>query len=143
LANGHFKLDGQTLSLRHIRIPTFVVGTVKDHVSPWRSVYKLHGLVSGPVTFALTNGGHNAGIISEPGHHGRHFQLMTTSVNQPRLSADDWLAAALPHEGSWWNHWSHWMVEHGSGRELAARVPSHSTKLGKAPGHYVKTCYAD
>ena len=143
LANGHFKLDGENLLLRNIHIPSFVVGTVKDHVSPWRSVYKLHGLVSGSVTFALTNGGHNAGIISEPGHHGRHFQLMTTQANQPRLTADDWMAQAPQHEGSWWSNWSDWLVEQGSGRQLAARVPAHSAKLGKAPGHYVKMCYAD
>ena len=143
LANGHFKLDGQTLLLRNIRVPTFVVGTVKDHVSPWRSVYKVHGLVSGDVTFVLTNGGHNAGIISEPGHHGRHFQLLKAQKNKPRLSADDWIAQAPQYEGSWWINWSNWMVELGSGRQVSARTPMHSAKLGKAPGQYIKVCYAD
>jgi polyhydroxyalkanoate synthase len=143
LANGHFKLDGQTLLLRNIGIPTYVVGTVKDHVSPWRSVYKIHQLVSGPVTFVLTNGGHNAGIISEPGHHGRHFQALTTNPNQPRLTADDWVLEADQHEGSWWTHWSSWLIEHGSKRQVAARQPVHSAKLGVAPGQYVNVCYAD
>ena len=143
LANGHFKFDGQTLLLRNIDVPCYAVGTVKDHVSPWRSVYKIHELVSGPVTFVLTNGGHNAGIISEPGHQGRHFQARTTLSNQPRLTADDWLEHANENEGSWWTHWSSWLIEHGSKRHVTARQPIHSTQWGSAPGQYVKVCYAD
>lgn len=143
LANGHFCVDGDNVVLHDIELPTFAVGTVKDHVSPWRSVYKLHRLVSGPVTFALTNGGHNAGIISEPGHHGRHYQLHTTQAHEPRLSSDDWLAQAESHEGSWWTTWSEWLIAHGSGRQVAARKPPKDTQLGAAPGTYVLVRYAD
>lgn len=143
LANGHFSLDGDTLVLHDIALPTFAVGTVKDHVSPWRSVYKLHQLVSGPVTFALTNGGHNAGIISEPGHHGRHFQMHTTPAHEPRLTSGEWLEVAEQHEGSWWTAWSDWLVAQGSGRQVAARKPPHDARLGAAPGHYVMVRYDD
>ncbi len=83
LADGHMPFEGQSLSLRDIRVPVFAVGTVKDHVAPWRSVYKIHRLVQGDVTFALTNGGHNAGIVSEPGHKGRYFQYLTTPHSAP------------------------------------------------------------
>ena len=143
LAKGNFRLDGDTLALHDIEAPVFAVGTVKDHVSPWRSVYKLHHLVSGPVTFALTNGGHNAGIISEPGHQGRHFQLHTTQAHESSLSSDEWLEQAEPHEGSWWTNWSEWMIAHGSGRLVAARKPPKDSALGAAPGAYVMVRYAD
>ena len=33
-----------------------------------------HLFTDNELTFVLTNGGHNAGIVSEPGHHGRHYQ---------------------------------------------------------------------
>lgn len=143
LASGNLELSGRPVNLRDIHLPVFAVGTVKDHVAPWRSVYKLHRLVSSPVTFVLTTGGHNAGIISEPGHAGRHYQLMTLEPQDARLTQDEWADTAPGHEGSWWTAWSEWLIQHGDGRQLKARTPIHHDELGAAPGHYVMVRYDD
>jgi polyhydroxyalkanoate synthase len=143
LAEGRYLFQGRPISLRDIRVPVFGVGTLKDHVAPWRSCYKMHRLVSGPVTFALTNGGHNAGIVSEPGHPGRHYQLLTTPPGQPWRSPDEWLEAAPHQEGSWWTAWHGWLLAQGSGQEVAARVPTQNSELGPAPGQYVMVRYGD
>ena len=143
LAEGRYLFHSQPISLRDIRVPVFGVGTLKDHVAPWRSCYKMHRLVSGEVTFALTNGGHNAGIVSEPGHAGRRYRLLTTRPGQPWRSPDEWQAAALCHEGSWWTAWDDWLRAQGSGRTLPARVPPEDDALGPAPGRYVLVRYGD
>ena len=143
LASGNFALSGHAINLRDIHLPVFAVGTVKDHVAPWRSVYKLHRLVSSEVTFVLTNGGHNAGIVSEPGHPGRHYQQLTLQPDVPRLSADEWVEQAPQHEGSWWTAWSQWLEAQGGGRRVKARVPRHDPALGAAPGRYVMVRYGD
>ncbi len=143
LAEGRYVHEGRPISLRDIRVPVFAVGTVKDHVAPWRSVYKIHRLVSSDVTFALTSGGHNAGIVSEPGHANRYHHLSHTPANATWRSPDEWLASAERHEGSWWPSWSMWLRRQGCGREVSARQPRHDRRLGSAPGHYVKVRYGD
>lgn len=143
LAEGRYLFQGQPVSLRDIRVPVFAVGTVKDHVSPWHSCYKVHRLVSAEVTFALTNGGHNAGIVSEPGHPGRHYQLLTTPLGQPWRTSGEWLEAAPRFEGSWWTAWDQWLLTQGSDAQVPARIPPEDEALGPAPGRYVMVRYDD
>ena len=88
LAEGRYRAAGRPMTLSDIRVPIFAVSTVKDHVAPWRSVYKIHLLTDTDVTFVLTTGGHNAGIVSEPGHPHRSYQAATharvTGTSTPR-----------------------------------------------------------
>ncbi|MGE8658188.1 MAG: PHA/PHB synthase family protein [Achromobacter sp.] len=140
LAAGRFTVDGKPVRLADLRLPTFCVGTETDHVAPWRSVYKLHGLSPAPLTFVLTSGGHNAGIVSEPGHPRRHFRSLTRAAGEPALAPDAWLAAAATHEGSWWPHWRAWLdARSGAPRRpppLGAARKGYPV-LGDAPGTYV------
>ena len=142
LAEGRYEVDGRPVSVSDVRVPAFVVGTVKDHVSPWHSVYKLHRLLGGDVSFVLTNGGHNAGIVSEPGHPRRHFQMHLTRAGDPAMTADEWQARAERHEGSWWPAWHAWLGALSSGQVAARRIDAKDS-LGAAPGSYVHVRYAD
>lgn len=143
LAVGRYAFEGQAVSLRDITRPLFAVGTAKDHVSPWRSVFKIHQLVDADVTFVLTNGGHNAGIVSEPGHPGRNYQMKTSVQADRQPTPDEWMATAAHHQGSWWTAWSGWMQEHGSGERVDARQPPADPALGAAPGRCVLLRHGD
>ncbi|MFH7112102.1 alpha/beta fold hydrolase, partial [Achromobacter xylosoxidans] len=76
LAAGRYAVDGRPVRLQDLRLPTFCVGTETDHVGPWGSVYQLHSLSPAALTFELTSGGHNAGILSEPDHPRRRFRSL-------------------------------------------------------------------
>ncbi|HOW48570.1 MAG: alpha/beta fold hydrolase [Rubrivivax sp.] len=143
LAEDRYPVEGEPVSLADIRQPIFAVGTEKDHVSPWRSVYKLHRLTDTELCFVLTNGGHNAGIVSEPGHAHRHYALHTSRPGDPMRDADAWLMQAQRHEGSWWTAWHDWLLQHGSGRQVGARHIDAASALCDAPGLYVLVRYND
>ncbi len=77
LAGGRYLVEGKPISLSDIHTPMFVVGTLRDHVAPWKSVYKIHYQVDADVTFLLTSGGHNAGIVAPPGEAGHTYRIKT------------------------------------------------------------------
>ena len=112
-----------------------MVGTERDHVAPWRSVHKLHMLTGADIRFLLASGGHNAGIVSEPGHPHRHYSVATRAADAPAPTPDEWLAAADRQEGSWWPEWGRWLAAHSSAP--AAPPPMGTPSLGAAPGEYV------
>ncbi len=140
LFEGRYVVDGHPIALSDIRAPVFAVSTETDHVAPWRSVYKINLLGDTDVTFVLTNGGHNAGIVSEPGHHGRHYRVTHRPAGARYVDPDAWFAAAEAHQGSWWPAWISWLRQRSRGRVRAATLrPSaqHHRSLGPAPGQYV------
>jgi polyhydroxyalkanoate synthase subunit PhaC len=140
LAEGRFKVAGRPVALLDLRLPLFAVATERDHVAPWRSVFKLHLLTDADVTFVLTNGGHNAGILSEPGHPHRHFRIAPRKPGGPYVDPDTWLAEHDSHQGSWWPAWAAWLA--GRSGELTKLPPLGDAAAGfapleDAPGHYV------
>lgn len=143
LASGRLKFEGHTVHLRDLRLPLFVVGTEKDHVSPWKSVFKIHQLAGGDVRFVLTRGGHNAGIVSEPGHAGRQFRLADTLATDDRLTPEAWLSQSSERQGSWWTAWNDWLCERASGPMRAARPVPIDPGLPAAPGDHVMVRHAD
>ncbi len=139
LAEGHYQVDGRPIALSDIRVPIFSVGAVRDHVAPWRSAFKIHLLTDTEVTFLLTSGGHNAGIVSEPGHPRRSYQVLTRAADAPYLDPDRWLTTAPTTEGSWWPEWVKWL-EARSGTKTAPPAMGDRGQyrpITDAPGTYV------
>jgi polyhydroxyalkanoate synthase subunit PhaC len=109
LAEGRFEAGGKPVSLADLHAPIFAVGTERDHVAPWRSTYKINLQAGSDVTYLLTSGGHNAGIVSEPGHAGRRFRVGTKRPDDHYLDPDNFYATIPPKDGSWWPEWVGWL----------------------------------
>jgi len=138
LAEGRYVAAGEPVALADIRVPVFAVGTERDHVAPWRSTYKINLQVGGEVTYLLVAGGHNAGIVSEPGHAERSFRVNTKPANGHYSDPTRFLSTARTADGSWWPQWAAWLAEH-SGAAVsppAMGLPGQSA-FGDAPGTYV------
>ena len=142
LFEGRYKVHGRDIVIRDIHVPVFLVGTVMDHVAPWRSVYKFHLMSDAvTVTFVLTSGGHNAGIVSEPQHSGRTYQMLTRRDDEKYIDPDQWLEEAPRFLGSWWIPWQKWLADHSSGQGLPPRFGAAEKGLRvlcDAPGIYVQ-----
>jgi len=140
LSHGTYRVDGRPVVMSDIRVPIFSVGTLKDHVSPWHSVYKIHLITDTEVTFVLTSGGHNAGIVSEPGHPRRSYQTGVQRRGDRYIDAETWKSSKPVRQGSWWLPWQDWLKAH-SGSEVPAPEygggkPDYAP-LEDAPGSYV------
>ncbi len=141
LAEGRYLVGHKAIAIGDIRAPIFAVGTEDDHVAPWHSVYKLHLFADTDMTFVLTSGGHNAGIVSEPGHRGRHFRLAHTRSDSAYRSPSEWLEQTSVKDGSWWIDFTAWL---GRRSGKAGPLPQMGARSGAfkvqcdAPGTYVR-----
>ena len=142
LASNAYEVEGHTVSLGDIKVPVYLVATQRDHISPWRSVYKFHHLCDAEITFVLTSGGHNAGIVSEPGHANRSYQVATRTAHGAWVEPDHWLEHATTHTGSWWPAWQSWLAAHSS-PQRDAKMLATAQNFGCAPGTYIEQRYKD
>ncbi len=140
LAGGRYEVDGRPVAISDIRAPIFAVGTTKDHVAPWRSAYKIHLLADSETTFLLTTGGHNAGVVSEPEHRNRSYQVATKRETDYYVDPETWLARTPRKEGSWWPEWQAWLAARSSAQVAAPGLGAAEAgypPLQDAPGSYV------
>ncbi|MBP1091140.1 PHA/PHB synthase family protein [Bradyrhizobium diazoefficiens] len=138
LAEGRYRVEGRSVSLSDIHAPMFVVGTLADHVAPWRSVYKIHYQADADVTFLLTNGGHNAGVVAPPDEPWHTYQVMTKAADGPYVGPDEWLKLAPRVEGSWWPEWAQWLAARsGEPCDPPSIGVGGADGLPDAPGDYV------
>lgn len=134
LTAGRFSVEGRVIALKDIGLPMFVIATETDHIAPWRSVYKTKLFTDCDLTFVLTNGGHNGGILSEPGHRGRHFRIAHRANGALYIGPDRWVAQNDTVAGSWWPEYAGWLA--GQTLEMVA-PPKMGKPLCDAPGRYV------
>ncbi len=134
---GGIHLAGVPIDLSKVKMPSYFISTAEDHIAPWRGTYLGAGALGGPVRFVLGGSGHIAGIINPPS--ANKYGYWTHQAKTLPASAEDWLAGAKQHDGSWWTDWQAWVT----GLD-ATQVPARDPSKGKlkalepAPGSYVR-----
>jgi polyhydroxyalkanoate synthase len=140
LTAGRFAVEGRVIALKDISAPMFVVATEADHIAPWKSVYKTQLFTNNDLTFVLTKGGHNGGILSEPGHPRRHYRLSHRPAGAHYSGPDGWQEQHRPRPGSWWPEWSSWLLARSSGEGIPPAIGAPDKglpPLEPAPGSYI------
>ncbi|MEZ5955009.1 MAG: class I poly(R)-hydroxyalkanoic acid synthase [Hyphomonas sp.] len=137
LATGSFKVMGQTVDLKQVKIPIMVQASRDDHICPMESVYRTSKVFGGDTKFVLAASGHIAGVVNHP-DSGKYCHW--TNDASPATGAE-WLSGAEEIKGSWWPTWWDWLRPK-SGRKVNAKQPK-DMGLGPAPGRYVKVRLSD
>jgi len=137
---GALSLDGVPVDLTKIKVPTYMLSTVDDHIAPWKSTYAATQFYAGPKKFVLSASGHIAGVVNPPVANKYCYWTNRALPTDP----DTWLEGAKQHEGSWWTDWQKWVKKHAGGT-VAARLPGDGKLkiIEDAPGSYVKARAGD
>jgi len=133
---GALTVLGTPIDLSRITTDTYVAAGRTDHITPWQTCYKTIHMVSGRAQFVLCSSGHIQTVVADPKHHGLGYYLNPETPPE----AEDWLARAERHEGSWWEHWAGWLGER-SGEQITAPASLGSDRFpaqDPAPGRYVR-----
>ena len=133
---GRAVVCGEPVDFGRIEAPAFIYGSREDHIVPWDAAYASTQLLKGKKRFVLGASGHIAGVINPPAKKKRSYWSNATLP----ASAQDWLAGAQEHPGSWWPEWTEWIKSHAGKQIAAPRTPGNRTykPIEPAPGRYVK-----
>ncbi|MDB5813741.1 MAG: class poly(R)-hydroxyalkanoic acid synthase [Rhodocyclales bacterium] len=133
---GGIEIGDTPIDLSKVKMPSYFISTIEDHIAPWKTTYIGAKALGGPVRFVLGGSGHIAGVVNPPAANKYGFW---TADKLPD-TAEDWYASASQQAGSWWNDWQVWLTAMDD-TKVAARDPEKGqlTVLEDAPGSYVKT----
>jgi polyhydroxyalkanoate synthase len=133
-ARGEFKIEGRKLDPSAVKVDTYVLSAVDDHIVPWVSGYKTTQLLGGRNRFVLSTSGHIAGVVNPPGPKAKHW---TNEKHPP--DPQQWKDAAQLQEGTWWQDWAEWAAVQGGPTVAAPRRLGNAAHppLEAAPGSYV------
>src|SRR5437762_689859 len=108
---GGITLKGVPIDLSKVKLPSYFISTVEDHIAPWKTTYRGAKYLGGSVRFVLGGSGHIAGIVNPPSAKKYHFW---TNDRMPG-TADEWFAGAKQVPGSWWSDWQAWIDKQNEG----------------------------
>ena len=132
---GGITLAGVPIDLSKVKVPSYFVSAMEDHIAPWKTTYAGPQILRGKSRFVLSGSGHIAGMINPPSVTKYGFWTNDAKPDSP----DEWLQTAQQHEGSWWTDWRAWLKPH-LGAEVAPRIPGKGKLkvLEAAPGSYAR-----
>jgi polyhydroxyalkanoate synthase subunit PhaC len=132
---GKLALNGKTIDMSRIKVDSYVVAGITDHITPWKGVHKTAQIIGEGTTFVLSNSGHLQSLLNPPTNQKASFMIGTVNPSGP----DAFVAAAEKRKGSWWLDWRDWLLAR-SGDEVTAPASLGSERhpvLAAAPGTYV------
>jgi polyhydroxyalkanoate synthase subunit PhaC len=128
-------LNGTAIDMAQVKVDSYVIAGVTDHITPWKSVYQTAKIMGNDTTFILSNSGHLQSLLNPPGNQKASFVTGPLVPTGP----DAFLAGSKKHEGSWWLHWRDWLHKRSDEEKPAPTMLGNARHCADvpAPGTYV------
>lgn len=137
LANGTLQLNGVSIDLQKVKVPTYFLSCEQDHIAPWQSTFMGRRCLGGENTFVLSGSGHIAGVVNPPQKHKYYFRYHNTA--EQFTTPEAWLQHSQKANGSWWPHWMKWLVSQSGQRgHYQGQSGKYFPVIQEAPGTYVR-----
>ena len=120
------------VGLHKINAPLYAVGTEQDHITPWKSTFKIASIVQSTCRYVLATSGHIVGILSPPVSPAKRRYWVGEAGGS--TDAAKWQQEQNKVQGSWWTDWSQWLIQQ-DGKKIAA--PQIKDSIRPAPGDYI------
>lgn len=132
---GGLTICGESIDLRDIKIPTYFMSAIDDHIAPWKGTFKGTEMMQGKIEFVLGASGHVAGVVNPASKNRRNYWI----GGELGQGADHWLETSERQEGSWWPNWAKWLKPK-AGKKVDAPKEYGNAEfkvIEPAPGRYV------
>jgi polyhydroxyalkanoate synthase len=132
---GTVNILGTPVDLSRIRVDSYLVAGIADHITPWQNCYRSTQLLGGDTRFVLSSSGHIAALVNPPTNPKATFQINKDTSGD----AQQWLRSANTEKGSWWPDFADWLGERsGSTSPAPQQLGGGGLRpLAEAPGTYV------
>ena len=133
---GAAEVLGTPVDLGTIKLDSYEVAGLNDHIVPWENAYRSAELLGGSRRFVLSTSGHIQALVNPPSPESRASYRVTDDLPE---NAEAWVGEADLKPGSWWPDYIAWLTERsGELRPAPKTLGSRKYKASaKAPGSYV------
>jgi polyhydroxyalkanoate synthase len=133
---GTLAVLGTPIDLGAVTCDAYIVAGSTDHIIPWTGAYRTTQLLGGRSEFVLSSSGHIQAIVNPPTNTKASY---LTRPGDPPTDPGQWRREATRHPGSWWDHWTKWLIEHSGSLAPASEAlgSDNHPPLEAAPGRYV------
>jgi polyhydroxyalkanoate synthase len=134
---GELTVLGTEVDLAQVKLDSYVVAGVADHICPWQSCYRSSQLLGGKTRFVLSSSGHIAALVNPADNKKSRYQ----ASDDVTADAQAWQQAAPTGQGSWWPDYAAWLAARSGGQVPAPAAPGGDRfrVIEPAPGSYVRT----
>lgn len=136
MKKGEMKVLDSPVDLEKLKVDTYAVAGITDHIVPWANAYRGVRKLGGHVRFVLSTSGHIQALVNPPGPESKSSYRVSETLPE---SPDEFVGAVPTSGGSWWPDYAAWLGERSGPRRKARKTlgDAKHKPLGEAPGEYV------